>query len=79
MGGLDDQIRPRINEGRDTISEVLERYSEKKLNILLANDDHIQLNITQQALSSISCIGTIDTAKNGQQAFDLVRKNEIQG
>ena len=56
--------------------KILSKYKQKKLKILVANDDKFQLFIISNFLEILTHIDTIDSANNGQEALDLVRINE---
>lgn len=48
---------------------------QKKLKLLIANDNGFQLLIISTTLLKLPIVGKIDTATNGQEALDLVKKN----
>jgi CheY-like chemotaxis protein len=55
---------------------VLLKYKERKLRILVANDSHFQIFVVAKSLNKLSFVEHIDEASNGQEALELVIKNE---
>lgn len=51
-------------------------YKQKKLTVLIANDDAFQLLILTTSLSQLKCIDKIDKATNGKEAIDMVKQNQ---
>lgn len=43
---------------------------------MVANDNSFQLLIVSNSLGKIEQVGSIDQATNGQEAVDLVKRNE---
>ena len=57
---------------------ILKRHKQRKLRILVANDNIFQCLIIKNSLEILTYVERIDTAHNGQEALDLVMKNEIK-
>lgn len=49
---------------------------ERKLKLLVANDNAFQLLIASTSLQQIPIVGKIDQAYNGQEALELVKKTK---
>ena len=54
----------------------MKKHKERKLRLLVANDDMFQLLIISNSLKPLKFIDRIDQACNGQEALDLVVSNE---
>ncbi len=52
------------------------KYSREKLKILAANDDSYSLFFIQTCVDKFQNVSLINIAQNGQEALDLVRKND---
>lgn len=57
-------------------ANLIRKYKQRKLKVLVANDNLFQLLIITSSFELLSCIGKIDQAANGQEALDLVIQNE---
>ena len=57
--------------------KMVGKYRQRKLRILLANDNPFQLLIICNSLKVMEDVVYIDQASNGQEALDLVMLNEI--
>lgn len=55
---------------------MLCKYEDRKLRVLIANDNDFQLMIIYTSFLEIPEIGSIDKAVNGVEALKMVRENE---
>ena len=55
----------------------LKNVKERKINCLIVNDDDFSLLIIKLLLKSLNYIGRVDQAANGQEAYDFVKKAEL--
>lgn len=53
------------------VNKINEFYSERKIKVLIANDNDFQLLILSEALKGIDKIGEVHEASNGQEALEL--------
>ena len=56
--------------------DQLQNVTERKINILVVNDEPFTILIITQMLESLSFIGKIDEASNGQEALEKVMESE---
>lgn len=69
QGNIDFQ--QDVNEFKD-----LTIYTQRKLKILVANDDEFQLLIVSTMLEKLQYVDKVDKASNGQEAIDMVKRSE---
>lgn len=55
---------------------IMEKYKQRKLRLLVANDNEFQLFVISNSLENLNFVEKIDTASNGQEALELVIKSE---
>ena len=60
----------------DQLIDLIKKHKQRKLRILIANDDSFALFVISSGLQILSIVDIIDTAENGQEAYDKVRENE---
>lgn len=61
---------------RDFLKPALASSYQRKLKILVVNDNNYQLLIITTSLVQLPEVGKIDQASNGQEALELVKQNK---